>query len=311
MSGEVRIRRIGHDAAAPAFDVIRRAFDARPALDPPTDALGETEQSIGRRLARGGGLLAEYDGAPVGVVLLDPEAETLYLRRFGVDPEHRGHGVAQRLAREAVATARELPGVDRVAVLAREELPDTLRFWRRQGFGEIYRDRPYVEMARAIPHQLEVPTAEAMRALAERLARVVHAGDVLVLSGDLGAGKTTFTQGLGRALGVRGDITSPTFVIARVHPSLTDGPALVHVDAYRLHDGAELDDLDLDASLDQAVTVVEWGEGLAEALSDAPLEIRIHRASDDAVNGEDPRTVELDPYGARWLGVDLPRSVVE
>ena len=83
----------------------------------------------------------------------------------------------------------------------------------------------------------------------------------MVLSGELGAGKTTFTQGLGAGLGVRGDVTSPTFVIARVHPSLSGGPALVHVDAYRLGGIDELDDLDLDASLDEAVTVVEWGEG--------------------------------------------------
>jgi tRNA threonylcarbamoyladenosine biosynthesis protein TsaE len=93
-----------------------------------------------------------------------------------------------------------------------------------------------------------------------------------VLTGSLGAGKTTFTQGLGAGLGVRGAITSPTFVIARVHPSEIGGPALVHVDAYRIGGIDELDDLDLDTSLDQAVTVVEWGEGLAEGLSDSRLE---------------------------------------
>ena len=113
---------------------------------------------------------------------------------------------------------------------------------------------------------------------------------MVVLSGGLGAGKTTFTQGLGAGLGVRGDVTSPTFVIARVHPSLADGPALVHVDAYRIGGVAELDDLDLDTSLDDAVTVVEWGEGLAEGLADDRVEVRIERAvADDAVPGRGPR----------------------
>ena len=130
----------------------------------------------------------------------------------------------------------------------------------------------------------------------------------MVLSGELGAGKTTFTQGLGAGLGVRGDVTSPTFVIARVHPSLADGPALVHVDAYRIGGVAELDDLDLDTSLDEAVTVVEWGEGLAEGLADDRLEVRIERAvADEAADDElDPRRVRVSPVGGRWLGVRLP-----
>ena len=141
------------------------------------------------------------------------------------------------------------------------------------------------------------------------LAAVLRAGDVVVLSGELGAGKTTLTQGLGAGLGVRGDVTSPTFVIARVHPSLADGPALVHVDAYRIGGVAELDDLDLDTSLDEAVTVVEWGEGLAEGLADDRLEVRIERAVADeaALEGElDPRRVRISPVGRRWLGVGLP-----
>src|SRR3954462_15504555 len=122
-----------------------------------------------------------------------------------------------------------------------------------------------------------------MHALGRRLAGLLRAGDLVVLTGDLGAGKTTLTQGLGDGLGVRGPVTSPTFVIARVHPSLAQGPALVHVDAYRLGDAAELDDLDLDTDLDTAVTVVEWGSGLAEALSNDRLELRLGRAaSEDA-----------------------------
>ena len=146
-------------------------------------------------------------------------------------------------------------------------------------------------------------TAEDTRALGERLAVLVRAGDLLILSGDLGAGKTTLTRGLGAGLQVRGDVTSPTFVIARVHPSLVGGPALVHVDAYRLAGLADVDDLDLDASLDEAVTVVEWGSGLAEDLTENRLEIEILRAHGDEVGEQ--RTVRLTPVGPRWSGVDL------
>ncbi len=121
-------------------------------------------------------------------------------------------------------------------------------------------------------------TADETRAVGERLAALLRPGDLVVLSGDLGAGKTTLTQGLGAALRVRGDVTSPTFVISRVHPSLVDGPALVHVDAYRLGGVAELDDLDLDTSLEEAVTVVEWGSGVAEVLAEDRLEVELLRA---------------------------------
>ncbi len=147
-----------------------------------------------------------------------------------------------------------------------------------------------------------------MRGLGERLAPQLRAGDVVVLTGGLGAGKTTFTQGLGSGLGVRGGVTSPTFVIARVHPSLEGGPALVHVDAYRLGGVAELDDLDLDTSLDEAVTVVEWGEGIAEGLADDRLEVRIERSLADGADGDlDPRRVVVRPIGRRWLEQRLSR----
>lgn len=146
-------------------------------------------------------------------------------------------------------------------------------------------------------------TADETRGFATRLAAVLRAGDLLVLSGDLGAGKTTFTQGLGAALQVRGDVTSPTFVISRVHPSLVQGPALVHVDAYRLHGALELDDLDLDASLEEAVTVVEWGTGIAEDLTDDRLEVEILRTHGDT--DDETRTLRLTPVGIRWQGVDL------
>ena len=148
--------------------------------------------------------------------------------------------------------------------------------------------------------ELVVPTAQDMRALGHRLAAVLGPGDLVLLTGDLGAGKTTLTQGLGEALGVRGPITSPTFVIARVHPSTAGGPPLVHVDAYRLGSWDELEDLDLEASLDESVTVVEWGVGLAEGLADARMEVEIVRPHGPE-DGDDvqPRTVRIRAVGRR------------
>ena len=129
-----------------------------------------------------------------------------------------------------------------------------------------------------------------MRTLGARLALLLRAGDLAVLTGDLGAGKTTLTQGIGTGLGVREMISSPTFVIARVHPSLVGGADLVHVDAYRLGSLAEIDDLDLDASLEGSVTVVEWGEGLVEDLAPDRLEVLIRRPRGDADGGADTAT---------------------
>lgn len=158
----------------------------------------------------------------------------------------------------------------------------------------------------AEPVERVAESAEQARALGEKLATALRAGDLLILIGNLGAGKTTFTQGLGVGLGVRGDVTSPTFVIARVHPSLVGGPALVHVDAYRLGGIAELDDLDLDTSLEDAVTVVEWGEGLAEGLAETRLEITIMRADgDDVGDDHDVRSFRFVPVGDRWIGSRL------
>jgi tRNA threonylcarbamoyladenosine biosynthesis protein TsaE len=161
--------------------------------------------------------------------------------------------------------------------------------------------------------RLVVPTRHAMRELGRELARVLSDGDLVVLTGDLGTGKTTLTQGIGAGLGVRDEITSPTFVLARVHPPTGRGPSLVHVDAYRLTSLAEVDDLDLDASLEDSVTVVEWGEGLVEDLAENRLEIRLRRPRGDdggadvaPSDGDEPRTVEMTGFGRRWRGVRLP-----
>jgi tRNA threonylcarbamoyladenosine biosynthesis protein TsaE len=154
---------------------------------------------------------------------------------------------------------------------------------------------------------VRVPTAEQMRALGRRLAGVLRAGDLVLLSGPLGAGKTTLTQGIGAGLGVRGSVTSPTFVIARVHPSLSAGPDLVHADAYRLGNRAEVDDLDLDTDLATAVTVVEWGEGLVEDLAPSFLSVRISADEQpgdadryDTAEADLRRTVRVRGWGERW-----------
>ncbi|MFW6695608.1 tRNA (adenosine(37)-N6)-threonylcarbamoyltransferase complex ATPase subunit type 1 TsaE [Streptomyces sp. MAR4 CNX-425] len=169
--------------------------------------------------------------------------------------------------------------------------------------------------------QLTVETPARMQDLGRRLAAVLRAGDLVLLTGALGAGKTTLARGLGDGLGVRGAVTSPTFVIARVHPSVSGGPPLVHVDAYRLGGGLEeMEDLDLDVSLPESVVVVEWGEGKVEELAEDRLHVVIERrtggapaaeapdADDDPDDGADPddadaadvRHVTLTGVGDRW-----------
>lgn len=144
---------------------------------------------------------------------------------------------------------------------------------------------------------LRVTTADQTHALGAALGGELQAGDLLVLTGELGAGKTTFTQGLGEGLGVRAGIISPTFVLVRIHPNLPDGPRpggpdLVHVDAYRLGSAAEIDDIDLENTLDSSVTVVEWGRDRVEHLSESRLEVDLHRA------------IGLEPIGLKPIGLD-------
>ncbi|MFE4693717.1 tRNA (adenosine(37)-N6)-threonylcarbamoyltransferase complex ATPase subunit type 1 TsaE [Streptomyces sp. NPDC056749] len=154
-----------------------------------------------------------------------------------------------------------------------------------------------------------VESPEEMKELGRRIAGVLAPGDLVMLTGELGAGKTTLTRGLGEGLGVRGAVTSPTFVIARVHPPLGEGPALVHVDAYRLGGGLdEMEDLDLDVSLPESVIVVEWGDGKVEELSEDRLRVVIDRAVGDT--DDERRTVTLVGIGARWAGLGAQLSVL-
>lgn len=149
-----------------------------------------------------------------------------------------------------------------------------------------------------------IDTPEAMAELGARLAAELRAGDLVLLNGELGAGKTTLTRGIGEALGVRGAVTSPTFVLARTHPRQS-GPPLVHVDAYRLGSAMELDDLDIDFA--GSIVVVEWGAGLTDGITDDWLSVDIERPHggadlDFAGSPEiiEPRTVTLTAHGERW-----------
>ena len=143
---------------------------------------------------------------------------------------------------------------------------------------------------------VSLPTAADTFDFGTRLGRLLRAGDLVVLGGPLGAGKTALVQGIGAGMEVAGRIASPTFVIARVHPPrVAGGTTLVHVDAYRLGSLAEVDDLDLDVDAEDVVTVVEWGAGFVEQLTDARLEIVLARAADTEV-----RTATLTPHGADW-----------
>lgn len=142
--------------------------------------------------------------------------------------------------------------------------------------------------------ELALDSLDDTRRLGERIGTSVRAGDVVILTGDLGAGKTALTQAIAVGMGITERVTSPTFVIARLHPGAPGGIPLVHVDAYRLDGRLELDDLDLDTDLDRAAVVVEWGAGLADTLSSTPLTVALVRHPDDR------RTATLAGSPERW-----------
>jgi tRNA threonylcarbamoyladenosine biosynthesis protein TsaE len=189
-------------------------------------------------------------------------------------------------------------GRPRADLIARAEFSQVVAWWHRHGFAVVDARGTSLHLSREIPVRVEVPTGGDMQALGRRLAGLLGAGDLLIASGDLGAGKTTLAQGIGAGLDVAGAIISPTFVLARIHPARAAGPALVHVDAYRLGSFAEVEDLDLEVSLADSVTLVEWGTGLAEGLSDDRLEIDIRRSIDP---DDETRWVFLTPIGRGWL----------
>ena len=290
------IRIADPDDAADLLHVIHEAFRARPAVDPPAEALTDEVADIERALTAGFGVVVEREGRIIAGLLVDIVDGTATLRRVSVLPSASGQGVARALVEGALTVAADM-GARRASLFARQEFPELVEWWRDHGFDVIAPEPHGFRMGRDLPVVVDVPTADDMHELGRRIARVLRKGDVIVASGDLGAGKTTLTQGIGAGLDVEGPIISPTFVISRVHPPRGDGPGLVHVDAYRLGDPSELADIDLDASLPHSVTLVEWGHGLAEWLADDRLEIDIVRGLDS-----DQRTVYLTGFGPRWAG---------
>lgn len=295
-STELTLRLAVPEDSQALLGVIREAFSARAPVDPPAAALAEDEDTIRAALAEGFGVLAEIDGRPVAGLLVRLDGDLATLRRVSVLPAASGAGVARTMV-EAAALAAVDAGATRVELLARREFPDLIAWWQKLGFQILRPAELGFVLGRPLPVALDIPTAEAMQNLGRRLATMLRPGDVIVANGDLGAGKTTLTQGIGEGLGIEGPVISHTFVISRVHPNAGDGPALVHVDAYRLGSPSELNDIDLDATLADAVTLVEWGRGVAEWLSADRLEIDIVRSDDPS---DDTRTVYLTGLGARW-----------
>ena len=301
----------GADDAERLREVIAAAFGHRPQVDPPPPALSETAVSVAAALARGFGVLALVDGVVAGCLIVTLDGPHAWITRVSVRPDHQRLGIASMMVEVALELLAER-GSATADLIAREEFPQVVGWWRRHGFVLADRDGTSLHLSRAIPVLIEAPTADAMQALGRRLAGVVRAGDLVIASGDLGAGKTTLTQGLGAGMAVQGAIISPTFVLARIHPALGEGPGLVHVDAYRLGSFAELEDLDVEVTPD-AVTLVEWGAGIADGLSEERLEIDIRRSLDPE---DETRLVFLTPIGARWERVrgeleGLARAVEE
>jgi tRNA threonylcarbamoyladenosine biosynthesis protein TsaE len=294
------------DAAA-MLEVIHSAFRARRPVDPPSAAIDETVETLTASLQRGSAILAQVGDRPAGVIVVVPGPDGVAkFTRVSVHPELQRHGIASAMvpAAEELAAIR---GFERVELLVRAEFPDFLAFWQHRGFAVARTVADGVILTKPLPLVIKVPTSDAMERLGERLAQLLQHGDVILAAGDLGAGKTTLTRGIGRGLGSEGPIISPTFVLSRIHPSAIGRPTLIHVDAYRLSSATELYDLDLDAAVAESITVVEWGRGIAEGLAEDRLEIDIWTAAADFSAAEDDteRVVTVQAVGARWRGVDL------
>lgn len=290
--------RLATAADAPGMlRVSQTAFSARRPAGPPPAALSDSLADVERALAKGWGVCAFDGGRMVGSLLVARDGETATLRRVCVLPDAAGRGVAKAMVGGAVSLAVD-EGLKRVEVLCRREFPELAGWWGKHGFGPLRENTFGIVLGRDLPVAVTVPTPAAMHALGVELAGLLRAGDVIIATGDLGAGKTTLTRGIGEGLDVEGPVISPTFVLSRIHSARGDGPDLVHVDAYRMADADELADIDLDATLSRSVTLVEWGEGIAEWLSDERLEIDIDRDV-----GDEARRVILTGIGPRWDGV--------
>ncbi len=303
---QLQLRLAEPSDAETMLHVITQAFGGRKALDPPADAMSDTLADVQARIATQIGVIASDDSGVAGCLFcsLHPDSgvPSGMLHRVCVLPGHRRNGVAFQLVVAAAELATRA-GMRRLQLIARRELPDVVAWWQAYGF-DVARelDEHQLLLDIALPASVRIPTAGQMRDFGTRLAELLAPGDLIVVNGELGAGKTTLTQGIADGLQVCGPVTSPTFVLSRIHRPTGAAPQLVHVDAYRLGSAAELDDLDLDETLGDSVTLIEWGAGLAEHLAADRLEIDIER-SDDI--DDDTRLVTVRGVGPRWRGVDL------
>ena len=262
---ELTVRTADRDDAAAVLALTHEAFTARPVVGPPAEALSDDLDAVRDRLAAGTIYLAEIDEEPVGTATLIALEGRPLLCRIGVVPSARGLGVATFLL-EVIGEHRVGLGEAEIVMLVRRDHPELVAGWHRVGFRDEGVRDGHVLLCRPLPVVVEAPDADAMRAL-------------------------------GAGLDVEGPVISPTFVLSRVHRSRNGGPGLVHVDAYRLNSFAELEDLDLEASLGDSVTLVEWGSGVAEALTRDRIELDIRRGIDP---DDDTRWVSVTPLGDRW-----------
>jgi tRNA threonylcarbamoyladenosine biosynthesis protein TsaE len=298
-------------ADAPALlQIIQDAFRNRPPVHPTPAALLETVDSIAEAVDSGFAVMALVADVPCGAIIVSLDDQTAGIHRVSVHPDLRRQGVASLMI-EVVLELLAANGVAEVRLVAREEFPQVVSWWQRRGFSAYGQDSPHVYLSRQVALRYEIPTADDMRAFGQRLAGLLRPGDLLIASGELGAGKTTLAQGIGSGLEVSGPVISPTFVLSRIHPALGTRPGLLHVDAYRLDSWEELADLDLQT--EGMVTLVEWGAGLAEGLSEDRLEIDIRLAleSTNQPTADQPATDSLDEtrllfltlIGERWTKV--------
>lgn len=306
MDQQLELRLASPGDAELMHGVITQAFGSRAALNPPADAMTDTVADIEGRIADQVGIIASDESGVAGCLFCsmhpDTEVPVGMLHRVAVLPGHRRNGVAFHMVMAAAGLATDA-GMRRLRLIARQELPDVVEWWKTHDFTIVQElDEHQLLLDTALPTRVSVPTADDMRELGVRLAALLAPGDLIVASGELGAGKTTLTQGIAEGLQVSGPVTSPTFVLSRIHHPRGTAPQLVHVDAYRLGSEAELDDLDLEETMSESVTLVEWGAGLAEHLAGDRLDIDIERSDDIE---DDTRTVILHGVGPRWRAVDL------
>lgn len=298
MTGRVSVRRAQVADAAVVHAITQAAFAELADAVPPSDVLAENESDVAADLAASPGLLAELDGVPVAALRTAPESEAptrlRRVRRVSVAPAGRRRGLASALLRTAASDAVG-DGFTALRAAVRTALRHNHAIYDRLGWIVVDSDEHWLSYGLPLPRR--VPTEAAMHALGRSLARQLRAGDLVVLAGPLGAGKTLLARGIGAGLDVPERITSPTFVLAREHRG--GRLPLVHVDAYRLGSLAELDDLDLDTALPEAVTIVEWGAGLVEPLAEGHLLVDIARSDDPR---DEVRRVVLRSSGKAWAG---------